>query len=174
MRRDPCDVGAACAGCAAGSSRRDFLRDMIAFSAAALATLGASGEVAAEGLRWTSAIAGHGPSVRYPVPAEDGVQIDRDNQVILVRWQGAAYAFALSCPHQNTALRWQAGESRFQCPKHKSKYTPDGTFISGRATRGMDRYAITRQGAALEVDTATLHEQDRDPAAWAAAMARLD
>jgi Rieske Fe-S protein len=78
--------------------------------------------------------------------------IDKANQVILVRWQNAVYAFALSCPHQNQALRWDAKETRFQCPKHKSKYQPDGTFISGRATRAMDRYAVRHEGDTIVVE----------------------
>jgi nitrite reductase/ring-hydroxylating ferredoxin subunit len=109
----------------------------------------------------------------YPIPAADGARIDRDAEVILVRWRGAVYAFALACPHQNTVLRWQPAESRFQCPKHKSKYRPDGSFIEGRATRGMDRYAIRREGGTVVVDLRTLHEQDEDAAGWAAAVVRL-
>jgi Rieske Fe-S protein len=109
----------------------------------------------------------------YPIPAADGVQIDRDNQVILVRWQGAIYAFNLSCPHQNTALRWNAGDSQFQCPKHHSKYQPDGTFVSGRATRGMDRFTITRSGDNVVVDVDAMHKEDKDPAGWAAAMLKV-
>jgi Rieske Fe-S protein len=101
------------------------------------------------------------------------VQIDRDNQVILVRWQGAIYAFNLSCPHQNTALRWNQGDSQFQCPKHHSKYTPDGTFLSGRATRSMDRFTITRSGDEIVVDVDAMHKQDADPTGWAASVLTL-
>ena len=90
-----------------------------------------------------------------------------------MRWQGMAYAFALSCPHQNTALRWLEADQRFQCPKHKSKYRPDGSFIEGRATRGMDRYSIKRDGAGIAVDLDAIHEEDRDPAGWAAAVVKL-
>jgi Rieske Fe-S protein len=93
--------------------------------------------------------------------------------VILVRYQGAAYAFNLSCPHQHTALRWLAAEGRFQCPKHKSRYRPDGVFISGRATRGMDRFAIRLDGAQLAVDADTLLRQDEARERWEAAVARL-
>jgi Rieske Fe-S protein len=112
-------------------------------------------------------------TVSYPIPAADGAQIDRKNQVILVRWQGTAYAFALSCPHQNTALRWIEKDGRFQCPKHKSRYTPDGTFISGRATRGMDRYSVRLESGQLVVDVGALHEQDKDPRGWTAATAKV-
>src|SRR5512133_2095786 len=34
----------------------------------------------------------------FPLPASDGVTIDRDAQVILVRFQGYAYASTLACP----------------------------------------------------------------------------
>jgi len=101
------------------------------------------------------------------------VQIDKENQVILVRWQNAAYAFNLSCPHQNTALRWDDADHRFQCPKHHSKYRPDGVFIEGRATRGMDRLAIQRQGSELVVDLDKMFKEDEDGAAWTAAVIPL-
>jgi nitrite reductase/ring-hydroxylating ferredoxin subunit len=110
---------------------------------------------------------------RYALPAADGASIDRDNEVILVRWQNAVYAFALACPHQHVALRWLEGDGRFQCPKHRSKYRPDGTFIEGRATRGLDRFAVTRDGASVAVDLDALHQQDKDPAGWSAAVLRL-
>ena len=110
---------------------------------------------------------------RYPVPAADGVTIDADAQVILVRSQQSVYAFALACPHQNTALRWRADDQRFQCPKHESKYKPDGTFISGRATRNMDRLPIKRAGDALIVDVDVAYKSDSQPAEWAAAKVAL-
>ena len=110
---------------------------------------------------------------RYPVPAADGVTIDADAQVILVRSQQSVYAFALACPHQNTALRWRADDQRFQCPKHESKYKPDGTFISGRATRNMDRLPIKRAGDAVIVDVDVAYKSDAQPAEWAAAKVAL-
>jgi len=106
----------------------------------------------------------------YPIPATDGVSIDKQNEVILVRWQNAVYAFALSCPHQNTALRWEEDNKIFQCPKHHSKYRPDGTFIEGRATRGMDRYAITRTANDLTVDIDKVFEQEADVKEWSSAV----
>ena len=101
------------------------------------------------------------------------MSIDRDNSAIIARANGKIYAFSLSCPHQNTALRWLEKDSVFQCPKHKSRYQPDGTFISGRATRGMDRFAIRREGGAVLVDLETLYQQDEDGAGWAAAVVKL-
>ncbi len=141
-------------------------------AAAALVALGVPNRVAAalpiaavSGTR-----RGSGGGVTYPIPPADGVSIDKTNEVILVRHAGAVYAFALSCPHQNTALRWNADEGRFQCPKHKSRYQPDGTFISGRATRNMDRLPIRREGGTVIVDAERIFESDKDQAGWTAAV----
>jgi nitrite reductase/ring-hydroxylating ferredoxin subunit len=120
-----------------------------------------------------AAIISGGDQVAYPVPAADGAYIDRDAQVILVRWQNTGYAFALSCPHQNTALRWREEDKRFQCPKHKSKYRPDGTFIEGRATRGMDRYHIELAEQQLVVDKTRMYKQDVNAAEWQHAFVAL-
>ena len=110
---------------------------------------------------------------RYPIPAADGVSIDKDNDVIIARASGHVYAFALSCPHQNTALRWDEGDHEFHCPKHKSRYRADGTFIEGRATRDMDRLAVRREGAALVVDVDSVIQQDENQAAWSGAVVNL-
>jgi Rieske Fe-S protein len=162
-----------CAGCTL-HNRRDFLLDALRAGAAALAAIGmAPGGAEAMPLRWISAIAAKGEERTYPVPAADGVQIDKDNEVILARAGKSVYAFSLACPHQNTALRWDAGNNRFQCPKHKSKYRPDGTFIEGRATRGMDRYAVRLVGNSVAVDIDKLYQEDTDLTQWQHAVVSL-
>ncbi len=112
-------------------------------------------------------------AVRYPIPAADGVSIDKTNEVILCRSAGEVFAFSLSCPHQNTALRALPGTAGFQCPRHKSRYQPNGTFISGRATRNMDRLPIVRDGDVLVVDPDVAYESDSEAAKWAAAHVKL-
>ena len=168
----------ACSGCAFRDavldSRRDFLRDAAAAAVAAIA-VGLGLPRGAHALAVHAAEATHvdGSEATYALPAADGATIDKAREVILVRWQGAVYAFRLSCPHQRTALKWQEGDHRFQCPKHKSKYQPDGTFISGRATRGMDRYAVRRKGGEVVVDLSRVYLEDKDKAGWAAAVVRV-
>jgi len=161
----------ACTGCEL-ADRRAFITRMAATAVGALIGLGMSAERALAmplgvitGMRQ-----GDGGPVTYPIPAADGATIDRANDVILARYQGRVFAFGLACPHQNTALRWIASEGRFQCPKHKSKYSQDGTFLSGRATRSMDRYAVRKDGANIVVDVDSLYEQDKQRAQWEAAM----
>ena len=124
-------------------------------------------------MQFVSAVAASGDERSYPIPNADGAVIDREESVIIARWQGLGYAFSLACPHQNTALKWEAENSRFQCPKHHSKYRPDGTFIEGRATRGMDRFAVRLSGAALIVDLDKLYRQNEDAAEWKAAFVQL-
>jgi Rieske Fe-S protein len=154
--------------------RRDFLLDAFRAGVAVLAAIGmAPGTAAAMPLRWVEALAANGQTRSYPIPSGDGVQIDKENEVILARSGKSMYAFALSCPHQNTALRWDAGDNRFQCPKHKSRYRPDGTFIEGRATRSMDRYAVQLSGASIVVDLDKLIQEDMDNAAWTQAVVTL-
>jgi nitrite reductase/ring-hydroxylating ferredoxin subunit len=163
-----------CSYCPLPASRRAFLRDSLLAVAGALIAVGATDSAAlAAPLRVIAGRRRADQTVKYPIPTADGVQIDKENQVILVRWQNAAYAFNLSCPHQNTALRWDDADHRFQCPKHHSKYRPDGVFIEGRATRGMDRLAIQRQGSELVVDLDKMFKEDEDGAAWTAAVISL-
>lgn len=107
---------------------------------------------------------------RYPLPAADGVSIDRVQQVILVRLQNHVFAFNLSCPHQNAAVRWVENSHRFQCTKHDSQYQPDGAYVTGRATRNMDRLPIRRDGSSVVVNLDQIIQSDADPSGWAAAV----
>ena len=159
-----------CHECTVGS-RREFL-GLVSGTLAAVAvadewvaTVGATGitEIATEQAGPTT--------LTYPVPAGDGVSIDKKEQMIVVRFQQKVYVFPLACPHENTALRWRQGDLRFQCPRHDSKYKPDGTFMAGRATRNMDRYGVSRTGASVVVDLTTLYQSDTQAALWAAASA---
>lgn len=114
-----------------------------------------------------------GTERRYPIPGVDSVAFDRDTQIIVVRYQNHMYAFNLSCPHQNAAVKWLPKDQRFQCTKHDSKYTPVGVYTSGRATRNMDRLPIRREGDGVLVDTSRMIPSDKEPAEWANATVTL-
>jgi nitrite reductase/ring-hydroxylating ferredoxin subunit len=150
----------ACASCGAApasASRRTFLQ--------VAATVGLT-IAFAEGMPAAS-------ERRYPIPASDGVTIDKTSQVIVVRYQARLYAFNLPCPHQHQMLRWLPKDNRFQCPKHDSKYQPNGTFMNGRATRNMDRLAVRVEGTDLVVNVDKMFQSDKDPAGWAGATAAI-
>ena len=169
---DACDAGS----CSLPASRRQFLRDTFLSVAGALVAVWVNKSTAfAMPLELIEAAGTDRNMVSYSVPAADGAQIDKANDVILVRWQQALYAFNLSCPHQNTALKWDDRDHTFQCPKHHSAFRANGEYIpgSGRATRNMDRFAITQDGAGVHVDVDKLYQEDADGAQWAAAFVKL-
>ena len=151
-----------------GTTRREFLQSA-SCAGLGIALLGMS-PVGASALP-VSPIEGiqAGGDRRYPIPATDGVNIDRSAQVIVARAQGQLYVFALSCPHQNNAVKWLSKDHRFQCTKHDSHNQADGVHTVGRATRNLDRYVIRREGDAVVVDLHRWIQSDKDPAGWAAA-----
>ena len=163
-----------CTDCALGQSRRDFVREAAVTAVGLLLALGISPEVAAA-MRPTTITAQRrvGADPSYPIPAADGVQIDKKEDVILVRWKNEVFAFNLSCPHQNTALHWNDGDHQFQCPKHHSRYQPDGRFVDGRATRNMDRFSLTRSGNDVIVHVDHMHKSDSDRSGWAASTLQV-
>ncbi len=165
-----------CAGCELPTSRRRFLRETLLSMAGALVAVGVSRASAlAMPLDFIEGKRRPDQTVSYAIPTADGAQIDKKNDVILVRWQGAVYAFDLSCPHQNTALRWSDADHQFECPKHHSRFQPNGDYVpdSGRATRNMDRFAVVRTGDTVTVDLDKLFQEDSDGTQWAAALVKL-
>jgi nitrite reductase/ring-hydroxylating ferredoxin subunit len=155
--------------CGAGrSSRREFLQTA-GCAGFALALLGLTPDAAralpvgfVDGTQ-------SGPERRYPIPSTDSVNIDRAAQLIVARFEGHVYVFALACPHENNVVKWLPKDHRFQCTKHDSQYKPEGVYTAGRATRNMDRYAIRRDGDTVVVDLHKWVQSDKDPAGWAAA-----
>jgi nitrite reductase/ring-hydroxylating ferredoxin subunit len=158
-------------GCAGGDDRRSFLKHAAVLVAGAVAGLGASArDGAALPVMFGEPLAAAGNELTYPIPAADGATIDRDNGVIVVRFQNHACSFNLSCPHENAAVRWKSALGRFECSRHDSVYSPAGVYTSGRATRNMDRFPIRKTGATLVVDVSRLIQSDQQKAAWDAAV----
>ena len=165
MTESMAEPAEACGGCDIG--RRAFLRDAT-IAATAIAAIGST--AGAMPVRMIEAISASKADVKYAIPAKDGVSIDKDKEVIVARNGKNVFAFGLSCPHQNTALRWNGSAHQFQCPKHKSLYAADGVYQSGRATRSMDRFAVTKDGGNIVVNLDKLFEEDQDGAQWKAAF----
>lgn len=164
---DTCPLGAV-------MERRAFLREAAVAAVGVFAALGVGApEARALPVRAVAALSARGDERTYPIPTADGATIDKEESIIVARWQNAVYVFSLACPHQNTALKWEQRDAQFQCPKHHSRYRPDGSFIEGRATRGMDRFGVRRDGEKVVVDLDKLYQQDSDPAEWKAAVISL-
>jgi Rieske Fe-S protein len=160
-----------CDGCPLIPERREFLRNAAAL---ALGVISLTLPIRSVSANVLTPAAGGRRVLSYKVPLADGADIDRDNEVILVRYNNEVFAFSLGCPHQNVSLRWNETDKRFQCPKHHSQYQPSGEFITGRATRNMDRLAIRRDAANnIIVDPDTLYKSDEDEAQWKNAVVKL-
>lgn len=151
------------------SSRRAFLKTSAGCAGSALALC----VMVPESLRALPVfpLDGEGAVERaYPIPASDSANVDGKTGVVLVRAAGRVYAFAMSCPHEHAAVKWVAKDNRFACTKHDSKYTTDGKYISGRATRSLDRFPIRRDGGVVQVTTDLVFREDKDSVGWAAAF----
>jgi Rieske Fe-S protein len=161
---------ASCTGAQTG--RRLFLQSAGGFGLA-IAVLGLSSAEAHALPVFLTEGSQSGSERRYPIPPGDSVNIDHAAQLIVTRFHDHVYVFALSCPHQNNALKWMPKDHRFQCTKHDSQYQPDGLHTAGRATRNMDRYVIRRDGDSVVVDLHHWVQSDKDPSGWAAAAIAL-
>jgi Rieske Fe-S protein len=149
--------------------RREFLRDASLMAAGALIALGAApARAAAAPIELVSALSAGREEKAYPIPEKDGTKVDKDNGVMITRWQGKVYVFSLACPHQNTMLRWYDTDGAFECPKHHSRFDPTGIYVkdSGRATRGLDRFGVRKDGNNVVADLDKLYQQDEDESAW--------
>ena len=154
----------------AKKTRRDFLSRASRLAIAVLVYEGIRAKDAeAFSLSFVSANP-EGAECSFDVPSSDGASVELENQVILVRTANRIYAFALACPHENTALRWRAKDGYFQCPRHQAKYQTDGAYISGRRTRNMDRFSIRSEGAKIIVDLNKLYRSDEQKADWESAF----
>jgi nitrite reductase/ring-hydroxylating ferredoxin subunit len=153
-----------------GMSRRAFLDGSAGCAVALIAAMGLNTQEALALPIMETLGERAGNEWRSQIPASDSVNIDHKAQVILARAQGHVFVFNLACPHQKAAVKWLPADNRFQCTKHNSKYTPDGAYIAGRATRNLDRFAVRRDGNLVVADLDRLIQSDKDAAGWAAAM----
>lgn len=156
--------------------RRDFLRDSARVAIGALMAVGAVPSAAAAApIGLVRPVGGSREDKAYAIPAKDGTQIDKDNATMITRWQGKVFIFSLACPHQNTAIKWSDKDGQFECPKHHSRFTGDGQYIkdSGRATRGLDRFAIRKDGTNVVANLDKLLQEDDDEADWKNAFITL-
>jgi len=164
VRKDP--GSCLCARC---GDRRDFLRHVGLLVTGAVA--GVSGlDASTLPVAWGTPSTHAGEELTYPIPSADGATIDRDNSVIVVRFQGKVFAFNLSCPHENAAVRWKPALERFECSRHDSVYSVAGVYTSGRATRNMDRFPVKLSGSSIVVDVSRLIQSDSQKAEWEAAV----
>jgi glycine/D-amino acid oxidase-like deaminating enzyme/nitrite reductase/ring-hydroxylating ferredoxin subunit len=85
---------------------------------------------------------------RIGLPGHEAVEALAEGDGVVVRVAGEAYAVcrqggatrAVSpiCPHMGCHVRWNRGETSWDCPCHGSRFTPEGTLIQGPATDDLE------------------------------------
>lgn len=154
--------------------RRAFLRDAsIAVGAALIASGLVPSQAFADGITSIVALPAGAQERAYPLPTADGVSVDADNRVALVRVNHQLFAFSLECPHRGRVLEWIDSEHRFYCSKHKARFTANGQHASGRHTPDLDRFALRVQQNRVIVSVDRVLAVDSTPAEWAGAVVRV-
>jgi cytochrome b6-f complex iron-sulfur subunit len=67
--------------------------------------------------------------------------------------EGEPKALYMVCVHLGCLYKWEPSNKRFECPCHGSKYTKDGYYIEGPATRSLDWFEMTVEGDLVNVHT---------------------
>ncbi|MBI1937025.1 MAG: Rieske 2Fe-2S domain-containing protein [Ignavibacteriales bacterium] len=72
--------------------------------------------------------------------------------IIIARISSASLtALSQACTHQGTTVQYEHSNSRMHCPLHGSNYKTDGAVINGPATRPLQKYNTSLNGAMLRV-----------------------
>jgi nitrite reductase/ring-hydroxylating ferredoxin subunit len=154
--------------------RRRFLRDAtLAIGAALVASGVIPTRALADGVREITALTAGKLERAYALPATDGVWVDADSRVALVRVGRQVFAISLECPHKGRVMEWNGAENRFYCPKHKVRFMADGRRASGRQVPDLDRFALKLQQDRIVVAIDKVLAADLTPAEWAAAVLRV-
>lgn len=76
------------------------------------------------------------PSIGTPPQAEVA------GKFWLVQTDEGIKALYMVCTHLGCLYKWEASNSRFECPCHGSKFTAQGVYIEGPAPRSLDEFAV--------------------------------
>ena len=97
--------------------------------------------------RWTDIgpvdqlTAGNPKQLEYVTTARDGYMESRIRKAV---WavkgsDGEVVVYSPMCTHLGCGYTWDAGDGRFECPCHLSKFSVSGEVIGGPAPRPLDR-----------------------------------
>jgi cytochrome b6-f complex iron-sulfur subunit len=57
------------------------------------------------------------------------------------------------CTHLGCLYKWAQSNNRFECPCHGSKFSREGFYIEGPASRSLDTFEITEEDGQIAVNT---------------------
>ncbi len=56
--------------------------------------------------------------------------------------KGKLHALDPVCPHAKCIVGWNSAEKTWDCPCHGARYAPDGTLLTGPATKGLTKLSL--------------------------------
>jgi cytochrome b6-f complex iron-sulfur subunit len=62
-------------------------------------------------------------------------------------------ALYMVCTHLGCLYKWAQSNNRFECPCHGSKFSREGYYIEGPASRSLDMFEITEENGQIAVNT---------------------
>jgi cytochrome b6-f complex iron-sulfur subunit len=62
-------------------------------------------------------------------------------------------ALYMVCTHLGCLYKWEQSNNRFECPCHGSKFSREGFYIEGPASRSLDTFLIAIENGEVSVDT---------------------
>jgi cytochrome b6-f complex iron-sulfur subunit len=72
--------------------------------------------------------------------------------IIIIRSSDAVYiALSKVCTHQQNTVIYNSGTNELVCPLHGSKFTKEGTVISGQASSPLKKYDVKQNGNILTI-----------------------
>lgn len=101
-----------------------------------------------------------GRATEFPSPS---VTYLSNFRVFLVRTAVGFTALIDEDPHLGHRTAWNLERQRFISPAHGEMYTWLGRCIQGPCPRGLDRFAVSVEGGAVVIDTATRYLQPNQP-----------
>jgi cytochrome b6-f complex iron-sulfur subunit len=93
------------------------------------------------------------PQAEIPDPTAAPVPNTTGKFWLVSTEEGTPKALYMVCTHLGCLYKWEASNSRFECPCHGSKFTHDGFYIEGPAPRSLDIFETRVEGDILVVDT---------------------
>ena len=89
----------------------------------------------------------------YPKDAVGAAKGVQSYSAVVEGYDQGIVALYQKCPHLGCRVPWCKTSQWFECPCHGSQYNQNGEKKAGPAPRGMDRFAVSVDGATVVVDT---------------------
>ncbi len=93
-----------------------------------------------------------GTPVEVPFTVQLGGNAVAGSAWLVKQASGEIIAFDPRCTHALCSYRWEPGPADFSCNCHDGKFRLDGTVISGKPPKPLNRFPVHVTGTVVEVD----------------------